>query len=59
MVSKEKYISQRRGFSELSETERLRRDIYRPDKEKFLLFVKMLEQKAILKSTKITHKQVD
>ncbi len=39
-----------------SETERLRRDIFRPDMEKFYLFTKMLRMNAIYKKAKITHK---
>jgi len=38
------------------ETERLRRDIYRSDKEKFQLFAQMLRRNAMLKKAKITHK---
>jgi hypothetical protein len=40
----------------LSEDERLRRDIYRPDKEKFLLFTQMLRRNVMFKNAKITHK---
>ncbi len=32
-----------------NETERLRRDIYRPDMEKFFLFTKMLRENSIKK----------
>lgn len=39
-----------------SEDERLLRDIYRPDKEKFQLFMQMLRNNAIYKKAKITHK---
>jgi hypothetical protein len=39
-----------------SETERLRRDIYRPDVEKFRLFTQMLRANALFKKAKITHK---
>jgi hypothetical protein len=56
MISQEKDSKQQSGFSELSESERLRRDVYRPDKEKFLLFVEMLERNALLKKAKIIHK---
>ena len=38
------------------EIERLRRDIYRPDMEKFFLFTKMLRENAMYKRAKITHK---
>jgi len=44
------------GFIEESETERLRRDVFRPDKEKFLLFTKMLRTNMMYKRAKITHK---
>jgi hypothetical protein len=39
-----------------SEDERLRRDIYRPDMEKFQLFMQMLRNNAVYKKAKITHK---
>ena len=38
------------------EIERLRRDIYRPDMEKFFLFTKMLRTNALYNRAKITHK---
>jgi hypothetical protein len=38
------------------EIERLRRDIYQPDMEKFFLFTKMLRTNALYKRAKITHK---
>jgi hypothetical protein len=40
----------------LTETERLKRDIYRPDMEKFYLFTKMLRTNALLKKAIIRHK---
>lgn len=40
----------------MSEVDRLRRDIYRPDKEKLKLFVQMLQTNALFKKVKITHK---
>ena len=40
---------------QLSETERLKRDIYRPDMEKLQLFTKMLRTNAILKKAVISH----
>jgi len=40
----------------LSETERLRKDVFRSDMEKFHLFTKMLRTNALLKNAKITHK---
>ncbi len=39
------------------ELERLKRDIYRSDKEKFLLFTQMLRRGIMLKQAKVTHKQ--
>jgi hypothetical protein len=39
-----------------SATERLRRDIYRPDIEKLRLFTQMLRANALFKKAKITHK---
>jgi hypothetical protein len=38
------------------ETERLRRDIYRPDMEKLRLFTQMLRTNALFKKAKVTHK---
>lgn len=43
-------------FANLSEDERLRRDIYRSDKEKFLLLVQMFRNNALYKRAKIAHK---
>jgi len=40
----------------LSEEEKLRHDVFRPDMEKFLLFTKMLRTNNVLKKAKITHK---
>ena len=40
----------------MSEEDRLRRDIYRPDMEKLQLFTKMLRTNALLKKAIITHK---
>ncbi len=39
------------------ETERLRRDIFRPDMEKFMMFTQMLRTNAMLNRAKITHKK--
>jgi hypothetical protein len=36
--------------------DRLRRDVYRPDMEKFLLFTKTLRENDVYKQAKITHK---
>ncbi|WP_295653725.1 hypothetical protein [uncultured Mucilaginibacter sp.] len=43
-------------FANLSEDDRLRRDIYRSDKEKFLLLVQMFRNNALYKRAKVTHK---
>ena len=40
----------------LTETERLKRDIYRPDMEKLQLFTQMLRRNKILKRAVIRHK---
>ena len=40
----------------LSEEERLRQDIYRPDMEKLHLFTQMLKVESLYKKAKITHK---
>lgn len=40
----------------MSETERLKIDIYRPDMEKLQLFTKMLRTNALLKKAVIRHK---
>lgn len=39
-----------------TELERLKRDIYRSDMEKFLLFTQMLRRNTMLKKAKITHR---
>lgn len=39
-----------------TDEERLRRDIYRPDMEKFKLFTQMLRTNALYKKAKITHR---
>jgi hypothetical protein len=41
---------------QLTETERLKRDIYRPDMEKLQLFTQMLRTNAFLKKAVIRHK---
>ena len=41
---------------QLTEAERLKQDIYRPDIEKFRLFTKMLRANMLLKKAVITHK---
>jgi hypothetical protein len=40
----------------LTETERLKRDIYRPDMEKLRLFTQMLRTNKLLKKAVIHHK---
>ena len=44
------------GFIEESETERLRRDVFRPDMEKFLLFTQMLRTNKMYNRVKVAHK---
>jgi hypothetical protein len=39
-----------------TETDRLRRDVYRSDMEKFLLFTKMLRANKMYSRIKVTHK---
>ncbi|MFD0748858.1 hypothetical protein ACFQZS_01810 [Mucilaginibacter calamicampi] len=39
-----------------AEIERLKRDVYRPDMEKFRLFTDMLRRNAILKKALIRHR---
>ena len=39
-----------------SEIERLRRDVYRSDKEKFQLLVQMFHANAMYNRAKVTHK---
>jgi hypothetical protein len=43
-------------LTQLTETERLKRDIYRPDMEKLQLFTQMLRRNALLKKAIIRHK---
>ncbi|MGN6640898.1 MAG: hypothetical protein ACTHJ8_18455 [Mucilaginibacter sp.] len=49
-------IKQHPELINLDETERLKRDIYRPDMEKFLRFTQMLRRNALLKKAVIRHK---
>jgi hypothetical protein len=42
------------GFAHKSETEKLKEDIFRSDKEKFLLFTQMLRRNAMLKKATVT-----
>lgn len=43
-------------FSNISDVERLKRDMYRSDIEKLTLFTQMLRTNALYKKAKITHK---
>jgi hypothetical protein len=43
-------------LKQISNEEKLRNDVYRPDMEKFLLFTKMLRTNSLLNKAKITHK---
>jgi len=36
--------------------ERLKRDVFRPDMEKFQLFTQMLRRNALFKKAKVSHK---
>jgi hypothetical protein len=56
MAKLEKSSLKSDNLIELSETERLRRDIYRPDIEKLHLFTKMLRTNALLKKAVVRHK---
>ncbi len=44
------------GFIELSETEKLKEDIFRPDEEKLHLFTQMLKRNLLLNKASVTHK---
>ena len=44
------------GLIQLTETERMKRDIYRPDMEKLQLFTQMLRTNKLLKKAVIHHK---
>jgi hypothetical protein len=56
MIKAKRPDPQSEDLSQLSETERLKRDIYRPDMEKLRLFTKMLRTNALLKKAVIHHK---
>jgi hypothetical protein len=56
MANPEKKASEISNLTQLSENERLKRDIYRPDMEKLHLFTKMLRTNALLKKAVIHHK---
>jgi hypothetical protein len=45
------------GFVHKSEMEKLKENVFRSDKEKFLLFPQMLRHNAMLKKTTITHQK--
>ncbi len=47
--------SQRYGFVSMSEEEKLKEDIFRPDIEKLQLFTSMLRRNISLKKAIITH----
>jgi hypothetical protein len=56
MTNAEKFKLESENLIQLNETERLKRDIYRPDMEKLQLFTKMLRTNALLKKAIIHHK---
>jgi len=57
---KNKAAEPKRAFNmvTLSEDERLRRDIFRSDSEKFRLFILMLRRNAMYKKATVTHKTI-
>ena len=56
MAKTEKTPLESEDLSQLTEAERLKRDIYRPDMEKLQLFTQMLRRNALLKKAIIRHK---
>ena len=56
MARQEKLKTEIEILPQLSKSERLKRDIYRPDMEKLQLFTKMLRTNALLKKAIIRHK---
>jgi hypothetical protein len=56
MAKEEKTPLTPENLIQLTETERFKRDIYRPDMEKFRLFTEMLRRNALLKKAIIRHK---
>jgi hypothetical protein len=56
MAKAEKHKVNPGELSALSELERLKRDVYRPDMEKLQLFTKMLRTNILLKKAVIRHK---
>ena len=58
MARQEKLKTEIEILPQLSKSERLKRDIYRPDIEKLQLFTKMLRTNALLKKTVIKHENL-
>ena len=56
MANVKKDTSNLEIISQLTETERLKRDVYRPDMEKLQLFTKMLRTDMLLKKAVVRHK---
>ena len=56
MDNAEKQVPQQEDIILTNERERLIKDIYRPDMEKFRLFTQMLRNNVLLKKASITHK---
>ncbi|WP_426667503.1 hypothetical protein ACPPVU_15875 [Mucilaginibacter sp. McL0603] len=56
MAKPEKHLVIPEDITLLTETERLKKDIYRPDIEKLQLFTKMLRTNQLLKKAIIRHK---
>ena len=56
MIKAENSKPKLEDLTQLTETERLKRDIYRPDMEKLRLFTQMLRTNALLKKAIIHHK---
>jgi hypothetical protein len=56
MAKAEKIPLEPECLTMVNETERLKKDIYRPDMEKLRLFTKMLRTNALLKKAIIHHK---
>ena len=56
MIKAENSKSKLEDLTQLTETERFKRDIYRPDMEKLQLFTQMLRANALLKKAVIHHK---
>jgi hypothetical protein len=56
MVKAEKIRLEPESLTLVNESERLKRDIYRPDMEKLRLFTKMLRTNALLKKAIVHHK---